>query len=272
MNQAELTEQIRRKGTFLCVGLDPDLKKIPQHLLQFGDPIFEFNKAIIDATKDHCVAFKPNTAFFECLGAKGWESLQKTIDYIPKDILVIADAKRGDLGNTAEKYAEAFFETMKVDAITLSPYMGYDSIAPYLKYEGKWSIILVKTSNKGSNDFQTLTMSASGKPLYMEVIEKSMEWGSIDNTMFVVGANNLDEFKEIREIAPHHFFLVPGFGAQGGQLKEIKPYLSKDSVGILANYSRQIIYARADANFATEAGRVAKDIHEEMEKMLVVRY
>jgi len=268
LNQIELTAQIRQKKSFLCVGLDPDLKKIPQHLLQYDDPFFEFCKAIIDATKDHCVAYKPNTAFFECLGTKGWESLQKTIDYIPKDILIIADAKRGDLGNTAEKYAEAFFERMNVDAITLSPYMGYDSIAPYLKYEGKWSIILVKTSNKGSNDFQTLTMSVSGKPLYMDVLEKTMEWGSIDNTMFVVGANNLDEFKEIREIAPHHFFLVPGFGAQGGQLKDIKPYISSESVGILANYSRQIIYADNTMDFQEKVLEETIKIQQEMASIL----
>lgn len=268
MNQKELTEQILKKRSFLCVGLDPDLSKIPPHLLDFGDPIFEFNKAIIDATKDLCVAYKPNTAFFECLGAKGWESLQKTIDYIPKDILTIADAKRGDLGNTAEKYAEAFFKTLNVDAITLSPYMGYDSIAPYLQYDDKWSIILVKTSNKGSNDFQTLAMSESQQPLYLDVLQKCLSWGNIDNTMFVVGANNLAEFKEIRQVAPHHFFLVPGFGAQGGQLKDIKPYLSPESVGILANYSRQIIYAGNGEDFAVAAGREARAIQEEMKSML----
>lgn len=268
MDQQQLTEQIRQKGSFLCVGLDPDLKKIPPHLLQFDDPIFEFNKIIIDATAEHCVAYKPNTAFFECLGSKGWETLEKTIDYIPKDIFVIADAKRGDLGNTAEKYAEAFFETLGVDSITLSPYMGFDSISPYLKFEGKWSIILVKTSNKGSNDFQTLSVNESGQPLYLEVLKKCLEWGTIDNMMFVVGANNLDEFREIREMAPDHFFLVPGFGAQGGQLKDIKPYLSEKSVGILANYSRQIIYAGSGENFAADVKCEAGLIHEEMKQML----
>ncbi len=268
MNQTELTGQIHKKKSFLCIGLDPDLKKIPQHLLQLEDPIYEFCRQVIDATHDLCVAYKPNTAFFECLGSKGWESLQKTIDYIPKDILTIADAKRGDLGNTAEKYAEAFFKTLNVDAITLSPYMGFDSIAPYLLYEGKWSIILVKTSNKGSNDFQTLILNEDGNPLYMEVLQKCLSWGNLNNTMFVVGANNLDEFKAIREVAPHHFFLVPGFGAQGGQLKDIKPYLSSESVGILANYSRKIIYADITTDFQNIIRKETLLIQQEMASLL----
>lgn len=268
MNQAQLTDLIRRKASFLCVGLDPDLKKIPLHLRETEDPLFEFCKVIIDSTREHCVAYKPNTAFFEALGSRGWASLEKTISYISDTHFVIADAKRGDLGNTAERYAETFFSHLGVDAVTLSPYMGYDSVSPYLGYPGKWSVILVKTSNPGSSDFQTLACGPAASALYIEVLRKSLSWGSIDNMMFVVGANNLDEFESIRNIATDHFFLVPGFGAQGGQLRDIEPYLSKNTVGILANYSRQIIYAGDGPDFGAKAGEAAWHIHQEMGDML----
>ncbi len=263
MNQRQLTELIRSKGTFLCVGLDPDMSRIPTIFSAADDPLFEFCKMVIDATRDHCVAYKPNTAFFEAHGASGWESLEKTIRYIGKSHFVIADAKRGDLGNTAEKYAEAFLRKLDVDAITLSPYMGYDSVKPYLKYPDKWAIILVKTSNTGSDDFQTL-ITENDTPLYIDVLKKCMTWGDIDNTMFVVGANNLTELNDIREIAPDHFYLVPGFGVQGGQLKDIRPYLSSATVGILANYSRQVIYA----GDATQINSAAAAIHDEMKEMI----
>ncbi|HRN32713.1 MAG TPA: orotidine-5'-phosphate decarboxylase [Saprospiraceae bacterium] len=263
MNQRQLTELIRSKGSFLCVGLDPDMSRIPAPYSDADDSLFEFNKMVIDATRDHCVAYKPNTAFFEAHGASGWLSLEKTIRYIGSSHFVIADAKRGDIGNTANMYAEAFFKELDVDAITLSPYMGHDSVSPYLKYPDKWAIILVKTSNTGSSDFQTL-VTENDSPLYIDVLRKCLTWGDIDNTMFVVGANNLSELKGIREIAPDHFFLVPGFGAQGGQLKDIQPYLSSDTVGILANYSRQVIYA---GDFA-QINEAAAAIHRQMREML----
>ncbi len=264
MDLNKLTARILSKGSFLCIGLDPDINKIPESFLKYDDPIFEFCKMIIDATREHCVAFKPNTAFFESQGSDGWRSLEKTIIYIGNEHFIIADAKRGDLGNTTEKYAEAFFRKLNVDAVTLSPYMGFDSVSPYYDYNGKWIILLVKTSNPGSNDFQTL-MVGENEPLYLNVLKKALKWGKIENTMFVVGANNLNEFNDIRQLAPHHFMLVPGFGAQGGKLKDIKPYLSRETVGILANYSRQVIYA-GDFNAVNSA---AREIHDEMKDILL---
>lgn len=263
MNLNKLTERILAKGSFLCIGLDPDINKIPDSFHNFEDPIFEFCKMIIDATREHCVAYKPNTAFFESQGSGGWNSLEETVNYIGNEHFVIADAKRGDLGNTTEKYAEAFFKKLNVDAITLSPYMGFDSVSPYFKYKDKWIILLIKTSNPGSKDFQTL-MVGENEPLYINVLRKAMTWGKIENTMFVVGANNLEEFIEIRQLAPHHFILVPGFGAQGGKLKDIKPYLSIETVGILANYSRQVIYA----GDYKAVNRAAREIHDEMKDIL----
>jgi len=263
MNLDTLTRNILKKGSFLCVGLDPDLEKIPDYILSTEDPLFEFCKMVINATAEHCVAFKPNTAFFEAFGSKGWASLERVINYIGKEHFVIADAKRGDIGNTAKMYAKAFFENLNVDAVTLSPYMGKDSVLPYLEFPGKWAIILVKTSNPGSNDLQVLN-TGNNKPLYINVLEKSLSWGTINNTMMVVGANNLKEFDFIREIAPDHFMLVPGFGAQGGKLGDIKPYLSGKTVGILANYSRQIIYAGDEEQIKDQA----RAIHQEMKEML----
>jgi orotidine-5'-phosphate decarboxylase len=220
MTRLQLFEQIKIKNSFLCVGLDTDLDKIPSHLHKEADPIFEFNKQIIDQTADFAVAYKPNIAFYEALGPKGWESLQKTLDYIPKDIFTIADAKRGDIGNTSGLYAKAFFETMDFDSITVAPYMGIDSVSPFLSYKNKWVILLALTSNEGSMDFQ-LSELKNGKPVYQEVLEKSSKWGNPDNMMYVVGATRGEKIGEVRKIVPEHFFLVPGVGAQGGSLEDV---------------------------------------------------
>lgn len=268
MNQWELTSVIREKQSFLCVGLDPDIQKIPSHLQDFEDPLFEFNRRIVDATRDYCVAYKPNLAFYECLGSKGWDSLAKILDYIPETHFTIADAKRGDIGNTAEKYAETFFKYLNFDAVTLSPYMGQDTIQPFLQYEGKWAIVLVHTSNTGARDFQRLTITANGRRLYMEVLEQCLSWGSMDQLMFVVGANNTEALQSIRQSAPDHFLLVPGFGAQGGTLEDITPFISEHSVGILANYSRQIIYADHTETFDSAAGFQAATIAGAMSGLL----
>jgi orotidine-5'-phosphate decarboxylase len=220
MTRQELIEQIRLKESFLCVGLDTDLSKIPAHLLETEDPIFEFNKAIIDATKDFAVAYKPNIAFYECYGPKGWESLQKTIDYIPKNIFTIADAKRGDIGNTSTYYAKTFFDYLKCDSVTVAPYMGEDSVTPFLEFENKWVILLALTSNKGALDFQ-MTQDSKGEELFKKVLRKSSEWGTADNLMFVVGATRAEGIGEVRRLVPNHFFLVPGVGAQGGSLEDV---------------------------------------------------
>ncbi len=268
MTRAQLIEQIFKKKSYLCIGLDTDLTKIPKHLLKEADPIFEFNKQIIDATHEYAVAYKPNVAFYEVLGAKGWESLQKTIEYIPKDIFTIADAKRGDIGNTSSQYAKAFFEQMNFDAITVAPYMGADSVKPFLEFKNKWVILLAHTSNPGSADFQLLESRQSGRALYEEVILKSQEWGTPDNLMYVVGATRADKIAEIRRLAPDHFFLVPGIGAQGGDLEQVSKYGMNKDCGLLVNSARAIIYFSSGKDFASAAGKEAKNLNLEMEQLL----
>lgn len=267
MERAQLIASIRQKRSFLCVGLDPDIRKIPPHLLETEDPIFEFNKAIIDATVDICVAYKPNLAFYEVMGSKGWESLQKTAAYIPPGVFTIADAKRGDIGNTADMYASTFFETMHFDAVTIAPYMGEDSILPFLKFKSKWVAVLALTSNSGSKDFQQLDL-ATGKKLFEEIVEKSMRWGSQDQLMFVVGATHGEEISRIREIAPDHFFLIPGVGTQGGNLSEVSARAMNKDIGILVNASRSIIYASSGLDFADRAREEALRMREEMSKLM----
>lgn len=263
MTRDELIAQIRAKKSFLSIGLDTDLAKIPKHLLDLEDPIFEFNKQIIDATQDLCVAYKPNIAFYECLGPSGWVSLQKTLDYIPDHIFTIADAKRGDIGNTSRKYAETFFKMLDCDSVTVAPYMGVDSVSPFLEYKGKWVILLALTSNKGSEDFQFIT-SKEDQELYQSVLHISSKWGNPENMMFVVGATHPSFFKHIREIAPHHFLLVPGVGAQGGTLADVCKHGLTDDCGLLVNSSRGIIYAGEGADFADAARASAKDLQEQM--------
>lgn len=266
MTRTQLINQIFEKQSFLCVGLDTDMQKIPKFLLKEEDPVFEFNKRIIDATKDFCVAYKPNIAFYESMGVKGWESLQKTIDYIPKDIFTIADAKRGDIGNTSEMYAKTFFETYSFDALTINPYMGRDSVTPFLKFKEKWAIILALTSNIGSADFQHHT--DNNVQLYESVIKKSFDWGNEENIMFVTGATHPKELKEIRVLAPNSFFLVPGVGAQGGDLHAVVMNAINDDVGLLINSSRGIIYASDGEDFAERAREKAKALQIEMAKYL----
>ncbi|MBP6089924.1 MAG: orotidine-5'-phosphate decarboxylase [Crocinitomicaceae bacterium] len=267
MNLQEIVTQIKKKKSFLCVGLDTDLSKIPAHLLELEDPIFEFNKAIIDATKDFCVAYKPNTAFYECYGPKGWESLKKTIDYIPKDCLTIADAKRGDIGNTSTYYAKTFFEYLNCDAVTVAPYMGEDSVTPFLAFENKWVILLALTSNKGALDFQ-LIQDHNKEELYKKVLKQSSKWGSDENLMYVVGATRAEEIAGVRAIVPNHFFLVPGVGAQGGSLQDVVQYGWNKNCGLLVNSSRGIIYAANGSDFAEKAAIEAKKIQEEMAAIL----
>ena len=263
MNRKELVNQIKLKKTFLCVGLDTDIEKIPKHLLKFEDPVYEFNKAIIDATKDFCVAYKPNIAFYEKNGDKGWISLKKTIEYIPSNILTIADAKRGDIGNTSNMYAKAFFENLNFNCITLSPYMGVDSVSKYLSYNNKWIILLALTSNKGSLDFQNAKL-ANGLHLFEEIIKTSKKWGSLNNTMYVVGATQAERLKEVRKIIPDHFLLVPGVGKQGGSLSKVAKYALNSDCGILVNSSRSIIYASDCLKFSENAKIEAKKIQQKM--------
>lgn len=267
MNRSRLLTEIKRKKSYLCVGLDTDLEKIPAHLLGLPDPVFEFNKQIIDATQEYCVAYKPNIAFYEALGPKGWESLKKTLDYIPEDHFAIADAKRGDIGNTSTMYAKAFFEQMDFDAITVAPYMGVDSVTPFLAFKDKVVILLAHTSNPGSADFQ-LFQSSAGTPLYQEVILKSQAWGTPENLMYVVGATRADKIAEIRKLAPDHFFLVPGVGAQGGDLKEVSKLGLTSACGLLVNSARAIIYASSDKDFAKAAQHEARRTNEEMRQYL----
>tara|TARA_B110000908_G_scaffold150856_1_gene185181 strand:+ start:206 stop:1006 length:801 start_codon:yes stop_codon:yes gene_type:complete len=263
MTKKELVEQIFKKRTFLCVGLDTDLSKIPSFLLKYNDPIFEFNKRIIDATKDLCVAYKPNIAFYESLGSKGWDSLQKTIDYIPDDIFTIADAKRGDIGNTSRMYAKTFFETYNFDSVTIAPYMGADSVTPFLEFKDKWAIILALTSNESSQDFQFV--KENGTFLYEKVISKSLTWGNEENIMFVTGATHPEKFKELRVLAPNSFFLVPGIGAQGGDLDAVVKFGRNKDMGLLINSSRGIIYAGNDFDFDIKARDKALELKQQME-------
>jgi|SRR5690554_977532 len=267
MTREKLIQEIKSKKSFLCVGLDTDMDLIPKHLLDTEDPIFEFNKAIIDATKDYCVAYKPNIAFYECLGPKGWESLKKTIDYIPKDKFTIADAKRGDIGNTSRYYAKTFFEYMDFDAVTIAPYMGEDSITPFLEYKNKWVIVLALTSNKGALDFQFMT-DMNGEKLYERVLKKTAKWGDADQLMYVVGATRAESIKTVRKIVPNHFFLVPGIGAQGGSLADTANYGWNGDCGLLVNASRSILYASNGEDFAEKAAKKAMEIQKQMETIL----
>ncbi|HSZ34853.1 MAG TPA: orotidine-5'-phosphate decarboxylase [Puia sp.] len=266
MTRTKLIEQIRIKRNYLCVGLDTDPIKIPPFLNNFADPVFEFNKRIIDATLDHCVAYKINTAFYEASGTSGWESMQRTVDYIPLTHFRIADAKRGDIGNTSAMYARAFFETLDFDAITVAPYMGEDSVRPFLEYENKWTILLGLTSNPGATDFE-LRRCEDGV-MFETVLRKASSWGTIENLMFVIGATNADWFTHIRTLTPNHFYLVPGVGAQGGSLKEISTRgLNKDG-GLLVNASRAIIYASSNEDFAEKAAVIASGYANEMSAYL----
>lgn len=269
MNRQELITQIQQKKSFLCIGLDVDLSKIPTHLLQEKDPIFEFNKQIIDATHKYAVAYKPNTAFYEAYGIKGWQSLQKTIDYLNEnypEIFTIADAKRGDIGNTSTMYAKAFFEDMNFDSVTVAPYMGSDSVEPFLSFENKITILLALTSNKGGLDFQGL--DAGEMPLYQKVLQTAITWKNSQNLMFVVGATKAEYFEEIRKIVPNHFLLVPGVGAQGGNLQDVCKYGLNKDCGLLINSSRGIIYAGNDENFAEAAKIEAQKLQAEMAELL----
>lgn len=267
MTKQELIQQIRNKQSFLCVGLDTDLDKIPAHFLTLEDPIFEFNKAIIDATAPYCVAYKPNIAFYECYGPKGWESLRKTIEYIPKDCFIIADAKRGDIGNTSTYYAKTFFEYLNCDAVTVAPYMGEDSVTPFQTFSNKWVILLALTSNKGALDFQ-MTKDENGDELFKTVLRKSAQWGSDENLMYVVGATRAEGIGEVRKIVPNHFFLVPGVGAQGGSLEDVVSYGWNNDCGLLVNASRSILYASNESDFAEKATEEARSLQQQMAELL----
>ena len=270
MTRKQLIQEIQQKKSYLCVGLDTDLTKIPKHLQSHSNAIFEFNKAIIDATKDLCVGYKINTAFYEALGLKGWEAMEQTVNYIPKGLFKIADAKRGDIGNTSSQYAKAFFETMNFDAITVAPYMGEDSIRPFLEYENKWTIVLGLTSNKGAADFEMLKIQQGNEThlrsefVYERVLNTVAKWGNENNLMFVTGATQATEFENIRRIIPHHFLLVPGVGFQGGSLEEVSKYGMNKDCGLLVNASRAIIFASEKEDFAEEARAIAQQYQTEM--------
>ena len=278
MNYNELVSEIKRKKSFLCVGLDTDIYKVPEHLLSLEDPIFEFNKQIIDATRDFCVAYKPNLAFYECWGVPAFESLEKTLDYIPKNIFTIADAKRGDIGNTSGMYAKAFLDHYNFDSVTVAPYMGSDSVKPFLEFKNKWVILLALTSNPGAEDFQQLEVGGwrledgswkqESEKLFERVLKTSMQWGTKENMMYVVGATRAEMFKEVRQIVPEHFLLVPGVGVQGGDLKEVCKYGLNKNCGLLVNASRSIIYAGNGIDFAEKAGAEARTIQQQMEIIL----
>lgn len=283
MNRSQLVQQIRSKQNYLCVGLDTDITKIPKHLLDSADPVFEFNKAIIDATKNNCVSYKINTAFYESQGMKGWESMEKTLYYIPDTHFKIADAKRGDIGNTSAHYAKTFFEVLPFDAVTIAPYMGEDSVRPFLEYENKWSIVLGLTSNAGGNDFQQLLVSSqlqeqsmvpnilqgkTEKRLYEKVLEKVASWGTPENLMFVVGATRASDLENIRSIIPDHFLLVPGVGAQGGSLEEVSKFGMNSDCGLLVNASRAVIFASSGTDFAEKATKVSEEYSIEMSAYL----
>lgn len=270
MTKQELFEQIKKKQSFLCVGLDTDLNKIPQYLLETSDPIYEFNKSIIDATAKYCVAYKPNLAFYEAAGLGGWLAFEKTVAYIKQrypEIFLIADAKRGDIGNTSEMYARSFFDKLKMDAVTVAPYMGEDSVRPFLVQKGKWVILLALTSNKGSNDFQ-LIEDANGEALFEKVLKTSQQWASDDEMMYVVGATQDKLFNRVRKIVPNHFLLVPGIGAQGGSLEAVCKLGMNSTCGLLVNSSRAIIYADDSEDFAATAGKEAQKVQLEMAEML----
>jgi orotidine-5'-phosphate decarboxylase len=267
MTRQELVQQIQQKGSYLCVGLDTDVDLLPPHLRLQQNAVFEFNKAIIDATKDYCVSYKINTAFYESQGIKGWEALQQTVDYIPATHLTIADAKRGDIGNTSHQYAKTFFEVYNFDAVTVAPYMGEDSVRPFLEYNDKWTIVLGLTSNKGSADFQQLPLmseTAKSPLLFEQVLTKVSSWASADNLMFVVGATQALQLQNIRNIVPDHFLLVPGVGAQGGSLEEVSKYGMNKEAGLLVNASRAIIYASSNEDFAFKAAEAARKYALEM--------
>lgn len=270
MDKQTLFDNIKRKKSFLCVGLDTDIKKIPEHLLNEEDPIFAFNKAIIDATADLCVAYKPNLAFYESLGLTGWIAFEKTVKYIREnypDQFIIADAKRGDIGNTSEMYARSFFQHLDLDAVTVAPYMGEDSVKPFLTYPGKWVIVLGLTSNKGSQDFQ-FTADTSGERLFEKVMRVSQNWADENTMMYVVGATQGKLFTDVRKVVPNHFLLVPGVGAQGGSLEEVAEYGMNNECGLLVNSSRQIIYADKSEQFADAARKEARSVQEKMEAIL----
>lgn len=267
MTKRELIQSIKNKQSFLCIGLDTDLQKIPKFLLEFEDPVFEFNKRIIDATKDLCVAYKPNIAFYECHGSKGWETLKKTVDYIPSDIFTIADAKRGDIGNTSTYYAKTFFEYLSFDSVTVAPYMGSDSVTPFLEFEQKWVILLALTSNPGALDFQ-FTTDHLGEKLYEKVIQQSAKWASDEQLMYVVGATRGEVIGEARKCAPNSFFLVPGVGAQGGSLQDVARFGITKDCGLLVNSSRAILYASSEENFAEAARQEAIRVQQEMKHIL----
>lgn len=262
MNRKQLAEQIFTKRSYLCVGLDTDIQKIPKHLQSHPDAVFEFNKAIIDATLDLCVSYKINTAFYEAMGIKGWEAMHRTFEYIPSTHFKIADAKRGDIGNTSSQYAKAFFEMMDADAITIAPYMGEDSVKPFLEFENKWAIVLGLTSNAGARDFELQQMGSEA--LYEKVLKTVSGWGTTDNLMFVIGATQPDEFTSIRKLTPQHFYLVPGVGFQGGSLSEISKRAMISDCGLLVNVSRAIIYASHTESFAEEARMIAQQYQQEM--------
>ena len=272
MTKQELFENIQRKKSFLCVGLDTDVNKIPEFLFdEFDDPIFEFNKAIIDVTADLCVAYKPNLAFYESLGLQGWDVLERTVKYIRTNYpnqFIIADAKRGDIGNTSAMYARTFFGNMDVDSVTVAPYMGEDSITPFLTYEGKWVTLLALTSNKGAYDFQFMKDAETGERLFEKVLKTSLSWGTDENIMYVVGATKAEMLTDIRAIIPEHFLLVPGVGAQGGSLEEVSKYGLNSTCGLLVNSSRQILYASEDADYTQAARREAEKVQTEMEFIL----
>jgi len=269
MDRAKLVEQIKAKKSFLCVGLDTDVAKIPQYLMGFDDPVFEFNKRIIEATHEYTVAYKPNIAFYECRGTEGWQSLEKTVDYLKTnypEIFIIADAKRGDIGNTSKMYAKAFFEQMNFDSITVAPYMGKDSVSPFLEFENKWVIVLALTSNEGAFDFQF--MEENNEKLFQKVMKTSQQWGTPENMMYVVGATKAEMLKEVRSVSPDHFLLVPGVGAQGGSLEEVARNGMNKDCGLLVNSSRGIIYADSSDTFAQTASQKAKELREEMASLL----
>lgn len=270
MNRNQLFKLIKQRKSYLCVGLDTDMTRIPEHLFRYRDPIFQFNKRIIDATRDLCVAYKPNVAFYEALGAKGMTSLEKTIEYIGKDHFTIADAKRGDIGNTSRLYAKAFFETLGVDSVTVAPYMGVDSVSPFLEFKKKWVILLALTSNKGSADFQF--MKENGEQLFEKVLNTSKEWGTTDNIMYVVGATHPEMFKTIRKHVPDHFLLVPGIGAQGGDLQGVSRNGMNDKCGLLVNSSRGIIYAGDGKDFAKKARAAALKVQSQMAELLEEKF